>query len=72
MSQIGLLSEKCVCYVYFCIYIYTCICMHVYQAYSVQFSCSVVSDSLSNPVDCSTLGFPVHHQLVESTQSHDH
>ena len=36
MSQIGLLSEKCVCYVYFCIYIYTCICMHVYQAYSVQ------------------------------------
>ena len=39
---ISLLSEKCVCVCYesFCIYIHTCICMHVYQAYSVQFSCS--------------------------------
>ena len=30
--------------------------------YSVQFSCSVVSDSL-RPRDCSTPGLPVHHQL---------
>ena len=27
---------------------------------SVQFSCSIVSDSLQ-PMDCSTPGFPVHH-----------
>ena len=34
---------------------------------SVQFSCSVVSDSCY-PLDCSTPGFPVHHQLLELTQ----
>ena len=36
-----------------------------------QFSCSVVSNSL-RPVDCSTPGFPVHHQLLEFTQTHVH
>ena len=35
---------------------------------SVQFSCSVVSDSM----DCITPGFPVHHQLPELTQTHVH
>ena len=35
---------------------------------SVQFSHSVVPDSL----DCSTPGFPVHHQLPELTQTHVH
>ena len=25
-----------------------------------------------NPMDCSTLGFPVHHQLMETTQTHVH
>ena len=35
---------------------------------SVQFSCSVVSNSA--PMDCSTQGFPVHHQLLEPTQTH--
>ena len=34
---------------------------------SVHFSCSVVSDSLQ-PVDCSTPGFPVCHQLPELAQ----
>ena len=38
---------------------------------SVQFSHTVVSDSL-RPMDCSTLGLPVHHQLPESTQTHVH
>ena len=33
---------------------------------SVQFSCSVVSDSASTP------GLPVHHQLPEFTQTHVH
>ena len=38
---------------------------------SVQFSRSVVSDSL-RPMDCSTPGFPVHHQLLELAQTHVH
>ena len=38
---------------------------------SVQFSCSVVSDSL-RPMNCSTPGLPVHHQLPEFTQIHVH
>ena len=38
---------------------------------SVQFSRSVVSDSC-DPMDCSTPGFPVHHQLPELTQTHVH
>ena len=38
---------------------------------SVQFTHSVVSDSLQ-PMDCSTPGLPVHHQLPEFTQSHVH
>ena len=36
---------------------------------SVQFNCSVVSDSL-RPMDCSTPGLPVHHQLPGFTQTH--
>ena len=38
---------------------------------SVQFCHSVVSD-ISNPTDCSTPGLPVHHQLLEFTQTHVH
>ena len=37
----------------------------------VQFSRSVVSDSC-DPVDCSTPGLPVHHQLPKRTQTHVH
>ena len=37
----------------------------------VQFSCSVVSNSL-RPMDCNTPGLPVHHQLPEFTQTHVH
>ena len=36
-----------------------------------QFSCSVMSDSLS-PMDYSTPVLPVHHQLPEFTQTHVH
>ena len=39
--------------------------------WSVQFSCSVVSDSLRS-MDCSTPGFTVHHQLQELAQIHVH
>ena len=38
---------------------------------SVQFSCSVMSDSLW-PQDCTTLGFSVDHQLPELAQTHVH
>ena len=38
---------------------------------SVQFSRSVTSDSLQ-PMNCSTPGLPVHHQLLEFTQTHVH
>ena len=39
----------------------------------IQFS-SVTQSCLShyNPMDCSTLGFPVHHQLLEFAQTHVH
>ena len=44
--------------------------------FSVQFSHSVVSDSLQphdcNPMNRSTPGLPVHHQLLEFTQTHVH
>ena len=39
----------------------------------VQFSLVArLCPTLSNPMDCSTPGLPVHHQLLESTQTHVH
>ena len=40
----------------------------VVQFSSVTQSCPTLCD----PVDCSTPGFPVHHQLLEFTQTHVH
>ena len=43
------------------------------QFSSVQFSSVAQSCStLSDPMNCSTPGLPVHHQLPESTQTHVH
>ena len=39
-----------------------------FQFSSVAQSCS----TLCNPTDCSTPGLPVHHQLLEPTQTHVH
>ena len=40
---------------------------------SVHFSSVTQScPTLCNPMDCSTLGLPVHHQLLEPTQTHVH
>ena len=40
---------------------------------SVQFSSVIqLCPSLCNPINCSTPGLPVHHQLPESTQTHVH
>ena len=38
------------------------------------YCCSVTKScpTLCNPMDCSTPGFPVHHQLLELTQTHVH
>ena len=46
--------------------------VNFYQ-YSVQFS-SIAQSCLTlwNPMDCSTPGLPVHHQLPELTQTHVH
>ena len=43
------------------------------EIYSVQFSL-VTQSCLThcNPMDCSTPGFPVHHQLLELAQTHVH
>ena len=41
------------------------------QSPSIQFSRSVVSDSC-DPMDYSTPGLPVHHQIPEFTQTHVH
>ena len=38
---------------------------------NIQFSCSVMSNSW-DPMDCSTPGFSVHHQILEPAQTHVH
>ena len=45
--------------------------MRIHTCSSVQFICSVVSDSLQ-PMNRSMPGLPVHHQLPEFTQTHVH
>ena len=43
-------------------------CQRIFTFSSVAQFCQ----TLCEPVDCSTLGFPVHHQLPEPTQTHVH
>ena len=42
------------------------------QFSSIQFSRSVMSETLCDSMNCSTPGLPVHHQLPEFTQTHVH
>ena len=42
----------------------------IYGVKAVQFAQSC--PTLCDPVDCSTPGFPVHHQLLEFTETHVH
>ena len=43
------------------------------QFNSVQFSSvAQLCPTLCDPMDCSTLGLPVHHQLLEPSQTHVH
>ena len=46
-------------------------CLHLIQRQSVS-SVAQSSLTLCDPVDCSTPGFPVHHQLLELAQIHVH
>ena len=43
-------------------------CLETVEFNSVAQSCLI----LCNPMDCSTPGFPVHHQLLELSQTHVH
>ena len=46
---------------------------HLLKMHSVQFSSVAQScPTLCDPMDCSTPSFPVHHQLLEFTQTHVH
>ena len=47
--------------------------MDLYLSYlpGVQFSSSIVSDSLCDTMDCNMPGFPVHHELPKLAQTHD-
>jgi len=50
------------------------LCLFLYiQISGYQFSSMTQScPTLSNPMDCSTPGFPVYHQLLELAQTHVH
>ena len=68
-------SKTCICCALATIYIYLHCIYHVLTFYSVRIKFSSVAQScptLCNPMDCSTPGFPVHHQLPELTQTHVH
>ena len=60
-------------YLYIYIHISQYSSWHIISAmkYSVQFSSLVqLCLTLCDPMDCSTPGFPVHHQLLELTHTH--
>ena len=59
-------TVRCFCFVNEFIGIIFSDCM--YQFSSVAHSCPTLCD----PMDCSTPGFPVHHQLPELAQTHVH
>jgi len=62
-------------YIYLCVYIYIYIYIHNYKHFCIYQSVTSVAQScltLYNPMDCSTPDLPVHHQLLEFTQTHVH
>ena len=59
-------------YILVCVYKCVCICVFTYVYIYVFSSVSQSCPTLCNPVDCSMPGFPVHHQLLELTQTHVH
>ena len=73
------ISKSYIC-IYISIHAYTCVFIYVYVCVSRYFLKIVQEESLSSvaqscptlcdPMNCSTPGLPVHHQLPESTQTH--
>ena len=68
-----------------CQHLYTSLCVNVYFQFfwvytqewnswviSVQFSADQLHPTLCDPMDFSTPGFPVHHQLPELAQTYVH
>ena len=67
-------------------HMYVCVCIHITESLccteeinttlliNCQFFSSVTQScpTLCNPMNCSTPGLPVHHQLLEFTQTHVH
>ena len=53
---------------------FNCLCHYTEMlCYQVQFSSvAQLCPTLCNPMNCSTPGLPVHHQLLEFTQTHVH
>ena len=46
--------------------------LNFYLLYHNSVQCSQSCLTICDPMDCSTLGFPVHHQLMELAQTHVH
>ena len=70
-SVIVLIQLKMVPHLQFCILITCCQLSLTYNFSSVQFSLVAQSSLTScDPMDCSTPGLAVHHQLPEFTQTH--
>ena len=69
LSSIPLCVFVCV-YTY--VHIYVCVCIYIHTQIYKFSSVTQSRLTLCNPMDCSTPGFPVHHQLPELTQTHVH
>ena len=60
-------------YICMCVCVCVCVCVHIWSSLVVHFSSvAQLCQTLCNPMNCSTPGFPVHHQLLEPTQTHFH
>ena len=54
--------------IYMCVCMCVCVCVYISSVQLVAQSCL----TLCNPIDCSTPGLPVHHQLPEPAHTHVH
>ena len=64
-------SFKCTAKWFIYIITYVCVCIYLYLSQSVS-SVTQSCLTLCDPMDCSTTGLPVHHQLPELAQTHVH
>ena len=63
----------CTLCLHMCIYTHRYLSIYMYICSSVQFiSVTQSCPTLCDPMNCSTPGLPVHHQLPEFTQTHNH